>query len=168
MYFLNFVSSRRDLPCHEPHFFLVSRIGPLVSESPKSNENDPNTTKTTYKPFPKQATDKGALVHVPEHLTSALCALGSDLRKQSAARVARAKEIQDAVADMAPFDKLSPEHKEAVHTVCHICEADREQFKRSSSQEDSMAMLHWIPPVVPFAEVACFFGQSSQVESSQV
>lgn len=29
---------------------MVSRIGPLVSESPKSNENDPNTTKTTYKP----------------------------------------------------------------------------------------------------------------------
>ncbi|CAE7556051.1 unnamed protein product [Symbiodinium sp. CCMP2592] len=108
-----------------------------------------------HKPFPKQpAADQGVLVHAPEHLTSALCALGSDLRKQSAARVARSKQIQDAISDMAPFDKLSPEHKEAVQTVCNIREADRQHFKRSSSQADSMAMLHWIPPVAPFAEAA--------------
>ncbi|CAE7816659.1 unnamed protein product [Symbiodinium sp. CCMP2456] len=109
-----------------------------------------------HKPFPKQAAAQNVLVpaHVPEHLNSALCALGSDLRKQSALRVAQSREIQDSLAEMAPFQKLSEQHMQAVQTVCDINETDREQFKRVSSQEDAMAMLQWIPPVAPFAEVA--------------
>ncbi|CAE7373069.1 unnamed protein product [Symbiodinium sp. CCMP2592] len=125
-----------------------------------------------FKPFPKtsalpaaarvaQAGQLQPVQHPPGELApsppgsdvkQALLALDAQLRAECSNRTQALAQLQDSVSEMSHFAP-QPEELSALATeCCQMQDSDKEHFKWFGG---SLPSVHWVPPTIPFACVAC-------------